>query len=474
MEEKMKQVLYKWLEIDLVNIAKKMGLSNKSCDVNLELLMDTIRCLDYESIVVKKPSVNYIITVIGLMWEHVDHTKFDLRKFVIKILSRIGYPTSAIICDKDFDKENGTFSGLDSWIDEVALTINQTKNEIMVANQKYLLTDYQKQIWDSMDNDKVLGISAPTSAGKSFVILLKLVDRLINDNIDIVYIVPTLSLLNQVTEDFNRELKKVGVTDYWISNSFDDQQLSNKKNIYIMTQEKAIAAFSDTEKAFTKRLILVADVILLIVFVSLAVYAMYERKKIATYQLEAIWGKDATNVKQVADRQKAIEDILFCLRVKIYNNSCVIKQNIRFIEARKHTNDSYLISRYEDYTTEIEQIKKLLAEIWNIPYGITIYAKHNRKAFVQLRILELLLSDNIGHIELDECNKPALIKIDLTQSNSELKREFMIKWTHCISQVDGITRYLKYMNKKMMRYQRLITNVTDVKELKEIVENIKD
>jgi hypothetical protein len=216
------------------------------------------------------------------------------------------------------------------------------------------------------------------------------------------------------------------------------------------------------------------NVILLIVFVSLAVYAMYERKKIATYQLEAIWGKDATNVKQVADRQKAIEDILFCLRVKIYNNSCVIKQNIRFIEARKHTNDSYLISRYEDYTTEIEQIKKLLAEIWNIPYGITIYAKHNRKAFVQLRILELLLSDNIGHIELDECNKPALIKIDLTQSNSELKREFMIKWTHCISQVDGITRYLKYMNKKMMRYQRLITNVTDVKELKEIVENIKD
>ena len=259
MEEKMKQVLYKWLEIDLVNIAKKMGLSDKSCDVNLELLTDTIRCLDYESIIVEKPSINYIITVIGLMWEHVDHTKFDLRKFVIKILSRIGYPTSAIICDKDFDKENGTFSGLDSWIDEVALTINQMKNEIMVANQKYLLTDYQKQIWDSMDNDKVLGISAPTSAGKSFVILLKLVDRLINDNIDIVYIVPTLSLLNQVTEDFNRELKKIGVTDYWISNSFDDQQLSNKKNIYIMTQEKAIAAFSDTEKAFTKRLILVAD-----------------------------------------------------------------------------------------------------------------------------------------------------------------------------------------------------------------------
>lgn len=110
-----------------------------------------------------------------------------------------------------------------------------------------------------MDSDKILGISAPTSAGKSFVILLKLVNRLINDNIDIVYIVPTLSLLNQVTEDFNRELKNVGVKDYWISNSFDEEQTADKKNIYVMTQEKAIAAFSDTEKAFSKRLILVAD-----------------------------------------------------------------------------------------------------------------------------------------------------------------------------------------------------------------------
>ena len=406
----------------------------------------------------------------------------------------------------------------------------------MVANQKYLLTDYQKQIWDSMDNDKVLGISAPTSAGKSFVILLKLVDRLINDNIDIVYIVPTLSLLNQVTEDFNRELKKVGVTDYWISNSFDDQQLSNKKNIYIMTQEKAIAAFSDTEKAFTKRLILVADEIQNIERIR---EDKDQRAKILYDTLIEFRYKD--NVEQIIISGPRIEEIekvgksIFGIETKDHTTDispvlnltysikkvdkkyylkqyCALTQepltleieNAEIIEGygKKQYTDRYLsylnnvvkgvgencqnivfsptsdsarkIAMALGDTTEIVQIKKLLAEIWNIPYGITIYAKHNRKAFVQLRILELLLSDNIGHIELDECNKPALIKIDLTQSNSELKREFMIKWTHCISQVDGITRYLKYMNKKMMRYQRLITNVTDVKELKEIVENIKD
>ena len=122
-----------------------------------------------------------------------------------------------------------------------------------------MLTNFQKKIWDSMDNDKILGISAPTSAGKSFVILLKIVNRLRTENIDIVYIVPTLSLLNQVMEDFNRELKANGVENYWITNSFDGKQIKDRKNIYVMTQEKAIAAFDNFEEAFSKKLILVAD-----------------------------------------------------------------------------------------------------------------------------------------------------------------------------------------------------------------------
>lgn len=259
MLEKKNKVLQEWLHIELYKTANKMGFVKKTPVISEELIMDTIRCLDHESIMESEPSVNYIITVIGLMWEHINHEKYDLKKIIIKFLSRVGYPTSAIICDKDFDKQEACFSKLDSWIDEVTTTINQMRNEVMVVNKKYLLTDFQKQIWDSMDSDKILGISAPTSAGKSFVILLKLVERLIDDNIDIVYIVPTLSLLNQVTEDFNRELKNVGVKDYWISNSFDNEQFTDKKNIYIMTQEKAIAAFSDVEKAFSKRLILVAD-----------------------------------------------------------------------------------------------------------------------------------------------------------------------------------------------------------------------
>ena len=259
MEQEKKSVLKRWLEIEFYKIANKADLIYETRSIDVNLIYDSIRVLDYETIISKKTDVNYVITIIGLMWEHVDHTIYDLKNIIVKFLSRIGYPTSAIICDKNFDSNECSFSKLNSYIDEILSTINQLKNEIDIAGKKYLLTDFQMKIWNSMDKDKLIGISAPTSAGKSFVILLKIVKKLLNDKFDVVYIVPTLSLLNQVTEDFNSVLKGMGVEDYWISNSFDMDGNNNKRNIYVLTQEKAIAAFSESDFAFSNRMILVAD-----------------------------------------------------------------------------------------------------------------------------------------------------------------------------------------------------------------------
>ncbi|MCB6415130.1 DEAD/DEAH box helicase [Faecalimonas umbilicata] len=259
MKEKKKDILEKWLKIDFYSVANKANLIVKKQQIDEELIYDTIRCLDYETIMEKNPSINYVITIIGLLWEHINHQIYDIRPIVVKFLSRIGYPTSAIICDKDFDLNACSFSHLPSWIDEVMTTMHQDKNQVEVCGKKYLLTDFQERIWDCMDRDKLIGISAPTSAGKSFVILLKLVERLSMENLDIVYIVPTLSLVNQVTEDFNRELKTLKIAACRISNSFDNNQGRDNRNIYVLTQEKAIAAFADSEEPFTNKMILVVD-----------------------------------------------------------------------------------------------------------------------------------------------------------------------------------------------------------------------
>jgi len=259
MEEMKDKILRSWLRIELYKTAFKMGLINTTCDIEEKIIIDAVRCLDYESLISKEPSINYIITLIGLMWENIDRTKYDIRKIIIKFLSRIGYPTSAIICDENFNHGKGKFTVLDSWIDEVTSTVYQMGNEVTIASKIYLLTAFQKQIWDSMECNKILGISAPTSAGKSYVILIKICERLLYENIDVVYIVPTLSLQLQVMNDFNKELKNLNADNYQIYNTFEEKPCFEKNNIYVVTQEKAISAFSDLDIEFSKKIILVVD-----------------------------------------------------------------------------------------------------------------------------------------------------------------------------------------------------------------------
>lgn len=260
MEKKIQEILEKWLEIDFYYVANKVGFISKNIMADRQLVYDTVRCLDYLTFTKNEnENVNYVITLISLMWTHIKHEEFDMRSFVVKILSRIGYPTSAIIVDELFDKENCSFTPLNSIVDQITAGLNQNSNEVEVNGKFFLLTNFQMRIWDAMDKKRVLGISAPTSAGKSFVILLKIVKKLIDERFDVVYIVPTLSLLNQVTEDFHNLLKDMRISGYRISNTFLAEEESDLNFIYVMTQEKAIAAFANEEKAFSKRMILVAD-----------------------------------------------------------------------------------------------------------------------------------------------------------------------------------------------------------------------
>ena len=77
MEQEKKSVLKRWLEIEFYKIANKADLIYETRSIDVNLIYDSIRVLDYETIISKKTDVNYVITIIGLMWEHVDHTIYD-------------------------------------------------------------------------------------------------------------------------------------------------------------------------------------------------------------------------------------------------------------------------------------------------------------------------------------------------------------------------------------------------------------
>ena len=256
------EVLKQWLRIDYYQVAKKLGFIDSTVLPNDDLIARTIRFLDSETSKEnrgQKADVNLVISTIALLWEHTNRKKYQLTDFVLKMLSRIGYPSSAIITDKDYDPQTGAFSTPYSFFDFITLPLILQKNEVYINHEVFLLTDFQRTLWDEMERSNNVGVSAPTSAGKSFVILLYSVKRVIQDNWNVIYIVPTLSLVNQVCEDYTTMFHRVGFENYVVTSGLSIQD-PNMGNIYVWTQEKAIAALSTAGNSIaSKKTILVID-----------------------------------------------------------------------------------------------------------------------------------------------------------------------------------------------------------------------
>jgi hypothetical protein len=78
-------------------------------------------------------------------------------------------------------------------------------NTVMVGDRSATLTDMQKRVWDGLASGQSLAMSAPTSAGKSFV-LLGFIENLkrTRPTANIVYVVPSRALLSQVEGDLRK------------------------------------------------------------------------------------------------------------------------------------------------------------------------------------------------------------------------------------------------------------------------------
>lgn len=321
MKDLKKAILDELLKLDCHNIAIKLGfVLGDGKEITNDLLCNAIRCLDYETTMVKNPDINYIITIFALIWEYANHSKYNLQKIAVKFLSRIGYSTSAIITDGNFDKVNCKFSYLGSPIDEILASLNQRKYNVFIGKRKFILTKFQMDIWNSIDNEKLIGISDPTSAGKSFVILLKLLEKLKKNNFDIIYIVPTLSLVNQIIGDFNKYTKELEISNCKISSTYEEND--NQNNIFVLTQEKTISIFLDTNNKFQKDTVLVVDEIQNIERIK---EDNDERAKILYDTINEL--KYKKNIKQIILSGPRIKEIgntvtsLFCQKAKnIYSN----------------------------------------------------------------------------------------------------------------------------------------------------------
>lgn len=124
-------------------------------------------------------------------------------------------------------------------------------NTFDMDNETVLLTDFQKDILSYLRNKNNISISAPASAGKSFISMRFVVEQLKNnDKFIVIFIVPTRALIYQTQRDISKLLKDNSLESIEIhvnSNKVLNSKERSKKAIFILTQERLQYIASKTE-----------------------------------------------------------------------------------------------------------------------------------------------------------------------------------------------------------------------------------
>ncbi|MGO4323036.1 DEAD/DEAH box helicase [Pseudomonas sp. KB_12] len=117
------------------------------------------------------------------------------------------------------------------------------ETENSVSNDT-LLTNFQYKLFTSLTAERSLSVSAPTSAGKSFVLNMDLLRRLSSQTDKcIVYIVPTRALISEVTSRIRSTVRHQGLSDVIIRSApFPlESHLKSKSVVYVLTQERLLS-----------------------------------------------------------------------------------------------------------------------------------------------------------------------------------------------------------------------------------------
>lgn len=114
------------------------------------------------------------------------------------------------------------------------------------------LTDFQLKLIDSLRRARSVSVSAPTSAGKSYLLSLDIVSIVASGSAKVVvYIVPTRALIRQVMTDLLAKFREAGLANVAVSGAPvlpDQSQLSKGTvTVYVLTQERLLSLLHSPE-----------------------------------------------------------------------------------------------------------------------------------------------------------------------------------------------------------------------------------
>lgn len=110
-------------------------------------------------------------------------------------------------------------------------------NTVTLGESSIELTDFQFALWNQLNAGETVGVSAPTSAGKSFILQAYAL-RLLGERRarNVAFVVPTRALINQVSGELAQSLRGSGV-ELVTTPVPSDAELPTRA-IYVVTQER--------------------------------------------------------------------------------------------------------------------------------------------------------------------------------------------------------------------------------------------
>ena len=130
---------------------------------------------------------------------------------------------------------------------------------ITINDRNIRLTNFQFGLWNDLVKTSSVALSAPTSAGKSFVLQNYIVSKLNKKNCNIVYIVPTRALIAQVSFNLiNQSKRQDQVLPDIITVPLGSNSPVPEKSVFVMTQER-IHLLLNAHPSFTADLVVVDE-----------------------------------------------------------------------------------------------------------------------------------------------------------------------------------------------------------------------
>lgn len=103
----------------------------------------------------------------------------------------------------------------------------------------HLLTDYQRNLWEHLRSDEDVITSAPTSTGKTHIILKYLLDRMVNRTSGFAgVVVPTRALISEISTKIHEIVKEIANEDVIEICTYPKDGPFSNKTIFVMTQER--------------------------------------------------------------------------------------------------------------------------------------------------------------------------------------------------------------------------------------------